>query len=145
MSNPQPSHSKTGFRLSASLPKEVIKADQPVWVKALFENVSGHELPYGARAKFYDYHLECRTEQGELVPLTRYGQRMAGNRGMGRYITSTLPPGEKLVNDILVSQQVDVTLAGKYTLKVTREVFPGEGGDQEPVASNTCSFEVIED
>jgi hypothetical protein len=144
MKNPESSQSSGRYRLVASLSKAVFKADEPVRVKVVFENASDQELPYGAQAKVFDYYLDCRDEQGEPMPFTRFGQRMAGNRGEGRYITSTLPAAEQLVNEISVSRQVDLTLPGRYTLRITREIFPGQGSSDR-VHSNVCSFEIVDD
>jgi hypothetical protein len=130
---------------SMSNPSPTFKGGDAIRVSLVFENTTDKELPYGAQAKDFDYPLDCRDERGERVPLTRYGHQMEANRGEGRYILSQLGPGQSLKNEILVSRHVDLTLPGKYTLKVTREVFPSRGSGEEPVASNTCSFEVIDD
>lgn len=145
MNKPSPTQPTPGYRLTASLSGQAFKGDDPIRVSLVFENTTDKQLPYGAQAKVFDYVLDCRDERGERMPLTRYGHHVDANRGEGRYILSELGPGQSLRSEIIANRQVDLTLTGKYTLKVTREVFPGRGGNQEPVVSNTCSFEVIDD
>lgn len=134
----------SGWRLSASLDRDAFKVDEAIHVAVVFENVAGQEQPYGAKGKDFDYDLDCRDPQGRRMPLSQYGQRMMDNREEGRYILHQLPPGGKLVNDILLSRNVDMTLPGKYTLTVRREVFPHDGRKEPPVVSNSCTFEIKE-
>jgi hypothetical protein len=78
------------------------------------------------------------------MPATLYGQRVEANRGEGRFIRSTLAPGDRLVNEITVNRLLDLTLAGHYTLNVWREVFPHQGGNQKTLVSNPCSFQITD-
>jgi hypothetical protein len=88
--------------------------------------------------------MDCRFAHGDPVPLTLFGQRTLANRGEGRYISSTLAAGQFLTVEILVSRHLDLTVADRYTLRVTREVFPDHGAGQPLVVSNTCSFRIVE-
>jgi hypothetical protein len=131
-----------GYRLSASLDRAAFKPHEAVVVTVVFENVTDRDLPYGAQGKDFDYTLDCRNEQENQVPFTLFGQRMKANRGQGRYITAELPPKECLVNEISVSRHLDLSLSGKYTLTVSREIFPHQNQNEPPVVSNTLAFEI---
>lgn len=144
MSNPESNKPADEYRLSASIGKASFRFDEPVRVNIIFENVSSHELPYGVQAREFDYLLECRNEQGQVMPATLYGQRVEANRGEGRFIRSTLAPGDRLVNEITVNRLLDLTLAGHYTLHVRRDVFPHQGGNQKTLLSNPCSFQITD-
>jgi hypothetical protein len=144
MSTAESGHDISGFRLTVSLAKSIFTAGEQVWMTVEFRNVSGRELPYGAQAKDFDYVMDCRFAHGEPVPLTLFGQRTAANRGEGRYISSTLAADQHLTAEVLVSRHLDLTVADRYTLRVTREVFPSQGAGQPRVVSNTCSFRIIE-
>lgn len=130
-----------GWRLSASLDKDVFKTGEPIILSIVFENASEKKQAYGAQGKEFDHDLNCRSASGE-APLTLYGKRMKDNRGRGRYVDGELAPGQNLVSEIALSRHLDLTLAGKYSLTVVREVFPHEGRNEPVVVSNTCSFEI---
>lgn len=140
----QASVSQDLFDLNISLSRDVFPPGEPIWVRVVFENVSSTEQEYGAQSKDFDYILYCVDEQGGTVPPTLFGVRMAGNRGRGRYIRSVLGAGQQLINEILVSRHLDLSLVGKYSLRLTRDVFPNTAAHGPTIASNVCLFEISE-
>lgn len=135
----------SAFSLLVSLPKAVFRPEEPIRLDVLFENISDRVLEYGVQGTEFDYVIECKDEHGQAVPLTRYGQRLEANRGMGRFLVCKISPGEHLSAEISVTRQLDLSLAGRYTLTVRREVFPHQGDTAPPVVSNACAFEIVED
>jgi hypothetical protein len=132
-----------GWRLSASLDKATFAVEERVIVTTIFKNVSDIEQGYGIQGRDFDYIFDCHNDRGEKVSPTLFGNRMAENRGHGRYLSNQLPPGESLVNEISVTRHLDLSLPGIYTLTVSREVFPQEGRGPRLV-SNAVQFEVTE-
>jgi hypothetical protein len=132
-----------GWALSASVDKPVFAAEEPVLVTLVLKNVSSEPQGYGAQNKDFDYALDCKDELQESIPLNRFGKRMVENRGRGRFITGVLNPQEQLVNEISATLHLDLSLPGKYTLVVKREIFPGETKDEPTVVSNPCTFEIL--
>jgi hypothetical protein len=133
-----------GWRLSISLDRTEFRPVDPIILTIVFENASTSPQEYGAQAKFFDYFLSCRDEQGKEVPLTLYGERMKGNRGHGRYVGGELNHGERLVNELSITRFLDLTLDGTYTLTVSRDVFPHRENKTPPVKSNSISFKIEE-
>ncbi len=133
-----------GWRLSLSLDKKIFVPEEKILITFVFENISDQTLQYGAQGKDFDYILNCKNEAGEEVPLSVFGQRRKANRGMGRYIVSELKPKQNLVAEVSLTRHLDMTLSGKYTLTVSREIFPHQGRNDPPVISNTVTFEIRE-
>lgn len=138
-----------GYRLTASMEKKQFSTEEPVYVSVVFENISGRELPYGAQGRDFDYLLECHYAPAESAPLTLapstvYGQRLAANRGEGRYIKSSLPMGGQLVNPLNVSRICDLSMPGRYTVQVTREVFPQRNQGFPVLSTEVLAFEIFE-
>lgn len=130
-----------GWALSASLDKASFQAEEPVLVSLVLKNVSDGPLSYGTQNSDFDYVLECKNAQQEVVPLTLFGQRMQENRGRGRYVSKALLPQGQVVHEISATRHLDLSLPGKYTLIVTREISPGEN-DGQRLVSNPCVFEI---
>lgn len=133
-----------GWCLSASLDKMTFKSEEPIYVTVVFENVSEQTQGYGAQGKNFDYELVCLDKAGKEIPLTLFGQRMKENRGEGRYIMTELLPKQNIVNEISLTLHLDLSLPGKYTLTVSREIFPHEGSNESLVIANELSFEIVE-
>lgn len=136
--------SVTGWRLSTSLDRTRFVPGETIIVTIVFKNVSDQEQDYGAKGKDFDHNLDCRNEQDEKVPLTLFGKRMVDNRGEGRYIMGELASQEQLVSEISLARHLDLSLEGKYKLRVSREIFPHEDQNEPPVVSNTVTFEITE-
>ena len=90
------------------------------------------------------YSFDVRLPGGSPAPLTLEGKRQMQSSSGGIY--PTLAPGEAISDLIpMLNQVYDMTLMGKYSVTVSREVLPSNG-KAKPVEmkSNTITIVVQE-
>lgn len=137
------------LRLSAETP---IGKDGPI-VDVLISNRSNHEVMFGSSVgdKIFDYDFVMHDEQGNLVPKTPLGRKMAneilGSTDPANYIVIGgsshfvhLLPGASIRDALLLSEIYDLRRPGRYKLEVQRE-FNSEYGVRN-IKSNRLWFVV---
>lgn len=111
------------FALTISGAKSSVKAGSAVWVRAILENKSDHDLSvYKAISDDMDqggwvYQVDIRDGKGEEPRQTEFA-RSVGAGGSGGYIP--LPPGKALTDRVNVSKLYDLSRPGRYTIQFQR-------------------------
>jgi hypothetical protein len=128
---------ETGWRLTASLDRDRFRVDEPIHVTLVLENVSGRDLECVNAGSDFDYIPYCQVEGGGAPPPTCYGETVAGKRGRHLFGVLAVPAGGHVVHGLLLTRFVDLSVAGRYTLRVARAHL-----GEPRTLSNQCSFEV---
>jgi hypothetical protein len=137
----------TPFTLKLSASSEDVKAGSQVRIEIIFTNTSDQEIhlsrpPGDVPEAAYSYAFEVRDEKGELVPETRYGRPFKDGtaRIRGSWAGWTLKPGESLKEASILNQLFDLSLPGRYTVRVSHEIPQGFG--KGSVKSNTITITI---
>lgn len=114
-----------GFQLSITADSQEFVSGSPIKLDTLAKNVTDKKLSLVASSRLVpsDYEVEVKTEKGELLPLTRYGQRVKRNKGTFFSVGGVdVLPGASYRQEILVNQVYDMTDPGVYLVTVRRDV-----------------------
>jgi hypothetical protein len=131
-------------QISASVDRESYKATENVLATVIVKNVSARTVGYPAYpfAPGNDYEV---TQDGTAIPLTAYGKRMRASANDLREGAMPLKPGDDIVYELFLNRDFDLTLAGRYQLRVTRETAAGPSQKPAMANSNTVEFEIVDD
>jgi hypothetical protein len=121
----------------------VWKAGGPIFVLVLMTNNSNRTVQFSFTNPGRDYEMDVRDASGKPVPeseLLRQIKKSAQNGFIeGRNILVVLKPHETAQDTIGVSSFYDLSIPGKYSIKV-RRVFPDVG--KGFVQSNCLEFTI---
>jgi hypothetical protein len=140
---------KPTFTLTVSTDHETVAPGSKVIVTVHLTNVSDHALSFG-RFGFggpdLSYRVEVRNSQGRLAPYTEeYGRRLRHEPPydqpiVGRAAGYGVEKEETATETIEVTKQYDLSILGKYTIRVSH---PDPEANVD-VQSNTISLTVTE-
>lgn len=120
-----------GGQMSVSVSSEVFGVCQPVVLRIVLRNVSEKPLPYEETGP-EQFRFTVLDEQGNEMPLTRYGTMIQDSRGHS-YMRgiNRLAPGGEAEWTIVLNRFHDMTVSGIYSVQVRRHVLPGNTRDGE--------------
>ncbi len=128
-----------GWRLAATLDRAAFLVEQPVTATVVLQNTSTKEQGFEVAAADADTILDCRRTDGAAVTATALGRGLEARRADRSHVT--VAAGQTLVREVSVSQRLDLTLPGNYTLTIAREVATANG-DRTLLTSRSVHFEV---
>jgi hypothetical protein len=154
------------FTLTLSAAQGTIRCGAEVRVQIALTNVSDHDIvavrePGDDEADAH-YSMDVRDEDGQPAPESalsmgfkgkdKFGNDLPWIKGglphgkiyirWGHNIQITLKPGESLKEECVLSRFYDLTLSGKYTVQLTRDV-PAELGSGPPIKSNVVTVTIM--
>lgn len=132
--------SKEGFLLGINVEKQSVSVRDPVILNVVLKNISDTPLPLVQTRPENDYRVSVHYENGEAVPLTLYGKRLDSIRGeVRRRTTVTLASNEALEHHLHIDRLFDMSLTGKYFIKVTRTMLTrGTNGFADLESNRLC-------
>jgi hypothetical protein len=125
----QAAGSAAGFRLTVEYPEAPVSASDSILVMVALQNATNQPLSYIERLGAMDLDVSVTDEKGQVCPLTRYGKWAKELRDApvsGRRFLQPLDPQEATEWPIRLDRLYDMTLAGTYTVVVSRAVPPHE-------------------
>ena len=132
-----------GFQFSIVADSEEFAINTPVVLKTYITNVTDKLLLMGLRSNPAEYQFEVKAENGELVPLTRYGKQIQRNKNTSfSNGERDYGPKESYEAGFVLNQIYDMTMPGTYTVVVSRAVsFPAEK-ESKQLISNTLHIKI---
>ncbi|MBL8749294.1 MAG: hypothetical protein JNK78_09040 [Planctomycetes bacterium] len=128
-----------GWRLAATLDRATFVVEQPVVATVVLQNTSAREQGFEVAAADADTILDCRRTDGAAVAATALGRGLDARRADRS--RASVAAGQTLVREVSVSQRLDLTLPGTYTLTIAREIAAANG-DRTLLTSRSVHFEV---
>jgi hypothetical protein len=115
---------KAPFALEISTDQPVVKAGSAVWIKVHLTNTSKRTMDCSATISNMtgvdpNYIFEVRDEAANAAPIRMHEHPELAT---GQPISRSLKPGESLTDDEEVSQVIDMSRPGQYTIQVSRRV-----------------------
>jgi hypothetical protein len=135
-----------GWRLSLSLDGKEFPTEERIAATIVFQNVSDREQRFGGHGPDFDYTLECTIGDGERVLPTSFGKTMLANRDLVKTTGGVLQANQQIVVELSLTHHLDLSLPGKYQLKVSRQADESASGTPNApiIVSNTVEFEIKE-
>ena len=120
---------EAAWELSATLEKESARAAEPVVIFIILKNISQQPGSFVRSSLLRDYNVSVTNEKGEEMPLTRFG-RLEHDAAGGHFrrIVQSIAPGEQVQDRLLVNRLYDMTMEGKYTVRIQRSVVAQHSG-----------------
>jgi len=113
-----------GCRLSVTTEHKSYSAGQPIVLTVVLENQSKEAVDLN-RGRGAGFMYKVSLPNGKLAPLTLEGQQRLGNADSGSRSRVTIEPGKSYTAKISnLNRLYDMTLAGKYEIKVSRHIRP---------------------
>ena len=135
-----------GFGLIVNLEKDQVGPCQPIRLAITIKNASEDELSFWETCPESDYRFIVEDDKGQVVPLTRYGQRIEKNREI---VLSAVPvalkPNDERQDTILLNRIYDMTIEGKYDITAWRHVRTRDNKGHTKLISNTVEVEIAEE
>jgi hypothetical protein len=97
---------------------------ESIWCDISVANKGQKNVSYEHISDYRDFIIHVADAAGQPLPLTRFGNTViAGNSGELKKVTiKFLAPGENLFRHYNLARLFDLTVAGKYTLTISREI-----------------------
>jgi len=131
-----------GVQMSASVERGKRTVWQPVILRLILRNVSDQSVSYVVTGD-RDFSFTVLDKDGKEVPLTRYGSMMKKS-SFFMHITMELAPGAEAKWVFGVDRFCDMTIAGTYSIRVSRAVWNRDKKSTARVSSNIVQL-VVED
>ena len=77
-----------------------------------------------------DYDIRVSDENGKAPPFTRYGETLVRAQASAGTRQHELPPGKVITVRLVLNRLFDLSMSGKYRIKVSRQVFSLSGKDR---------------
>ena len=126
---PDVSKAVNGYLLGASAEKSY-KPSEVINVRVALMNTGADTIKDDLFDPALMYNFSVMTPQGNLAPLTLYGQKALGSSALlsiYHHHFSTFKTGSEIVSQIQLSRYYDMTLQGAYTIAVSKIVFNARG------------------
>jgi hypothetical protein len=117
-----------------------VKAGGKIMVRVTTTNESDHLITFHNTNRDCDYTFRVLTDTQALAPETEHKKQLVCRPGTGeleitgRNIIVTLKPGESSSEDVLITDQYDISAPGMYAVQVDR-TFPEVGHFQSNVVT----------
>jgi hypothetical protein len=132
------------FSVAISTPRPVATIGANLKLKIIFTNKTGEDIRYGAGGPGRSgpvFDLDVRDGEGKLVSETPRGLILHGKDPRpwsGSIFSTAAQPGEEIVEELVLSEEYDLSKPGKYTVQL-RERNP----KFQTVKSNTVTFTLV--
>lgn len=135
-----------GFQLTAQVEQVNFMPAAPIVLTVTLKNTTDKTLSHLTSRPEIDYPIEVKNKKGEIMPLTRYGQRLKkSSKTFWSIGGSDLVPGEEVSNTFIVNRVFDMTDDDEYTITVTHPVPKLDGhGITVNIVSNVVHLTVGE-
>jgi hypothetical protein len=133
-----------GCRLSLTAGQSSYRFDEPIDLQLILENQSEHAVTVADPGVFSELFFEVLLPSGEPAPMTLEGRRQATMPQGEFQFTEVTPKASAAIRVESLGRFFDMTLAGTYTITVSRGVWSDGHGRPSKVRSNTIKIEVHE-
>ena len=134
--------SADGVCLSVSLKNGDLPAGQPVWVTVRVKNTAAERRPWVVTLPEGEFFFDVKDASGNDVPRLRYQLRQQEETEILRRFVKTLAPNQMIEHEINLSRRFDFSLAGEYSLQVTRVTLDASLNGMVTLVSNTATFSI---
>ena len=140
----------SGISMTAAMPESAYNAGDRIPLTITFRNESQHEIfiseTNGADAADRDFELEVLNDGGQRVPYTLYGKEAhSPDPGRFRFFSfkrKRIEAGGSIQQVIVLNKVFDLTLPGKYSVRVTRQPRNDGTAPATKTISNTVIFDI---
>lgn len=132
-----------GFNLSARIENKQFKLGEPIVLNLTIRNITKQVLYLTETNPYSDYQLIVKSERGERVRLTEFGQRSSNNKEDFRVIGVKVKPGEERHDSIEATRLYNMTVPGTYTMIARRVIRSRKGRESAEVVSNVVNVLVV--
>lgn len=116
-----------GLTITVEIPRLSYRAGESILLKVTLKNVGQKELRFRQSTPYAMYDIMVKTENGTEIPKTRFGQKHAWGAAFPKSFL-TLGPGEEHSVSLPISRLFDMTLAGKYSIVVSKKIPTQDSG-----------------
>jgi hypothetical protein len=148
------------FSITITTPMDVFKAGAEIRANIVFKNTSDRVIslprsPAEDRGEIF-CDIEMRNADGKVVPETKYYRALNGKSNVeteskpnakfepvtfhGSIVVFDLKPGETLKDGLILNKLFDLTVPGKYSIRVQRR----DDATKSLVTSNTATVTISE-
>ncbi len=140
--------SKTGetagaFLLTVEMPKRLYQVGAPIPLTVRLMNMGQKEVQLRQSTVYTMYDITVRDEDGTEMPKTRFGQKQAWGAAFPKGFIR-LTPGQEHSVSLPISRLFDMTLAGKYTIAVSKAIATRDS-DKVRVSAPSLTASVVEE
>jgi hypothetical protein len=126
-----------GQAISIMTKKATFASGELVVLTISLRNVGSQDTKIITQAPLGSYDIEVLGRNGEKVPLTLRGKVESETVGYGSSSVTLLKKGQECTVEVPLNRLFDMSLPGKYTVSVTREVWkPGVKAPAPKAISN---------
>jgi hypothetical protein len=134
-----------GLAISVYVARPSYRAGEQIDLHLDLKNAGSSPAILVRQSAWADYSLVMRTQNGVELPPTPYVQDRIEAAMEGRQATSELQPGQMTEDTLELDRAYDLSVPGRYTIRVTRKVFrPGNYGEMVTLTSNELIIELVE-
>lgn len=90
-----------------------------------------------------DYEFDVRNEEGQSIRLTETGDILVNNPSIFMRGHLELEPGETIEHKVQINKIYDMSVPGKYSVRVKRKVYDQKGNEYSEVISNRVEVQVV--
>ncbi len=135
-----------GLRLSIACPDTEVRQLEPIRLKVTLYNTTSEEVQLPSLDEPNSaFQIEVTNQSGLDQPLTKFGQYAVGGLGQAHFRTvmDSLEPGQSETAVMAVNLLYDMTVPGKYVIRVKHKVFNHDDRRKQDVAiSSPITVEV---
>lgn len=125
-------------RIVVDVPQKPV-AGQAMEIKLTLQNDSGKDILCAHGSPYRDFSIVVKDFAGTNVPMTKFGQQvMQGNpRDSYKRNVKPLPSGKSTQVCLNIARLFDLTIAGKYTISVSRTIDENVPSQEREVSTET--------
>ena len=135
------SNNESGCIMTVSMPTNYAVLE-PIVIEVSLANSTSAELFFALGQPSLIYNIDIRDSDGNIIPLTRYGEQEEKKKSSRRVYRTRLGPEETFKEHIILSRFYDLSMAGKYTIKMKRRIHAVDTIPPEFKESPLLQFEV---
>lgn len=132
------------FSILISVQEPVSKVGAPVVVKVTVRNILNHDIAFFDTSRYCDYTIDVRDSGGLSAPETEFKRSLKCSPGAdiihGRRKLVRLKPNATIDDELVVTEMIDLSRPGEYTVRVSRKAPPELGGSV--VESNSITVTI---
>jgi hypothetical protein len=135
------SNNESGYVMKVSMPTNYAVLE-PIVIEISLANATNEELFFAMGHPSLIYNIDIRDSDGNIIPLTRYGEQEEMKKSRRHIYRIRLGPEETYKEHVILSRFYDLSMAGKYTVKIKRRIHAVDTIPPEFKESPLLQFEV---
>ena len=119
-----------GYRIAVKTNKKVYSLDEKINLIILVKNMAATKTNISTGQPFSSFHFAVLTPGGENASLTTEGEQESTNLMGGSEFVAIMKPGFEQHEELILNDFYDMTVPGKYTIKVSRSFHKRDHSEQ---------------